>query len=197
MNIKEFTAYLVGLTNRPDKAAELKTCIQQAVKELHLAGMFARDLVHDPITLSNPSYPVGFNLPKNFRRLHSVQPIDLAGNVVRAETHNGALRLLEPGELSWNKRNPERNYAYVSGSTITLATNTGVSRFIISYYKLPDIRDDYLETWLMDAEEALVQQGALAKFHGGEQNEKLAMHYERMYQAGKLRIATEYSGVGV
>jgi hypothetical protein len=49
----------------------------------------------------------------------------------------------------------------------------------------------------MQAEEALVQHGALAKFFGGDQNERLAAHHERQYQAGKLRIATEYAGVGV
>lgn len=198
MNIKTFTAHLVDVTSRPDRASIIKSAIRQTVKELHSAALFSRDLVNDPITLDNPSYPVGFNLPPNFRRLLSVQPIDQNGQIVRVpDTHNGALRLLEPAELAFNSRNPYRNYAYIGGSTIVASTTTGVNRFLISYYKFPDVNDDYLETWLMTAEEDTVQQGALAKFYGDDQNQSLSAYYERQYQAAKLRIASEYAGAGV
>ena len=198
MNIKTFTAHLMELTNRPDKELILKSAVRQTVRELHSSGLFSRDLVNDPITLSNPAYPVGFNLPPHFRRLLTVQPISENGQIVRVpNSHNGALRLLEPAELSFHSRNPYRDYAYIGGNTIVVNTTTGVTRFLVSYFRYPDTNDDYLETWLMVAEEVVVQHGALSKFYGDEQNKDLSAYYERQYQAAKMRIATEYAGAGV
>lgn len=197
MNIKNLATYLVDETGRPDKYEKLRRCVRQTVKELHSAGLFARDLVTDSITLEAPVYPVGFNLPPNFRRLVAVQPLDSTGNKIYVPgSHNGCLKMLEPAEVFANVRNPEHNFVFIGGSTITLKTNLGVTKFLITYYTYPEISDDYLETWLMAAEEDAVIEGSLAKFYESEQNRELAINYSRSYQAAKMRIATEYSGVG-
>jgi hypothetical protein len=179
MTLNEIHAVLLARTRRVDRSDELRTSIRKAIRTVHSAAYFPQDIVEEAVQLGSAFTDFKVPRPPRMRKLTIAAPLDAQGRPVRLPTKDNAYELVDSADVIDSFHQRRSNICYMAGNAIVFKSSSGVSNLYLSFYALPEVSDNNLETWIMRDYEGIIIDATLSDFYLVLGQEQLAATHKR------------------
>lgn len=148
MNLAALLTEVYSLTNRPDLVTQSTTAVKAATLKLHGMDYFYKDLVDTSILfaaaakLQSFDYKLTFPLWRNIKYLRKYD----------ATLNEGTdfLDIIPPDFVVDGYSINRENVCYMAGSLLNIRSSSDEIRYLIGYYRNPDITTDGWDSWIAD-----------------------------------------------
>lgn len=149
MTLDEMVVVVVGQTRRVDKTDEIRRAVRKAITQVHSVAFFKRDRQEDVLTLNESLNRFKIPLPARTRKVESIIPLSIAGHPMRITTDDNRYEYIDATDLIDSFFNSKTDTYYETGSTLVINSSVAPPQLFVSWYQLPEVADNKLETWLM------------------------------------------------
>lgn len=196
MTLEEIHAYLLTRTRRVDKSAELRTSVRKAIRTVHTAAYFPIDIVEEEVDLGGMHTTFKIPLPPRVRKFLNIAPLDVNGHPIAITTPDNTYEHVEATDIINSHFERKSDIYYVAGGTLTVKGSVGASRLFVSFYALPEVSDNNLETWLMRDYETVFIDAALADFYSQVGQQQLAANARQEMMIALQQLINDYVNMG-
>ena len=165
MNLEAIVAEVLARTMRVDKTDEIRKSVRKAIRMVHTAAYFPRDIVEEEVDLGGTYQKFKIQLPPRVRKFTNVAPLNSNGDPVPITTKNNTFEYVNAQDIITSHHERKSDIYYVTGGTLTVKSTVGAQKLYVGFYALPEISDNQLETWLMRDYESVFIDAALADFY--------------------------------
>lgn len=165
MTLDELVTLVADRTKRIDKLTEIRTSARKAIRTVHSAGYFPRDIVEDEVDLGGVHSEFKIMLPPRIRKFVGIAPLSSNGKPIRLTTADNFYEQITPKEVINNSFTKKSDTYYVAGATLIVRGTVGAAKLYVSYYAYPEVQDNSLETWLMLENDSIFIDATLADFY--------------------------------
>ena len=156
---------IVSRTNRIDKTDVIRSSVRKAIRMVHTAGYFPRDIVEESVDLGGTYSDFKVALPPRVRKFTIVAPMSATGNPLQLTTRDNTYDYVSASDLIDSYFERKSDIYYVAGEAIVVKGTVGASSLYVSYYCYPEVQDNNLETWLMKDNDSVFIDAALSDFY--------------------------------
>ncbi len=184
MNLAGIIQVVKDRTRRIDKSDEITTAVRKAVRTVHSAAYFPMDLVEEEVDLNGTHHNFKIPLPPRIRKFVAVAPLASTGQPLNISTINNLYDYISPTDVINSFHTRRNDVYYVAGTALSVKSSVGAAKLYMSFYAQPEVADLNLETWLMEAHEAVFIDAALSDFYNsiGRDKEARAHKQEMLMQ---------------
>lgn len=166
MNLTEIVEAVIEHSGRPDQEAFITRKVRAAIRQVHAAGMFPRDLVEELVELQEPTNLIKLTLPPRFRKFKALMPAQSTGNMLRTVNPRNDYLCVDPTDIVTMAYQSRQDVYYVAGAVVNIRSSSKPDAVYMLYYNYPEVADPYLETWAMAAQPELFIDAALVAVLG-------------------------------
>jgi hypothetical protein len=165
MTLEEMVTAIVDRTKRVDKRVEIRQAVRKAIRLVHTAGYFVRDIVEEEVDLGGTHHQFKIPLPPRVRKFITVSPLNSSGQPIAITTDDNTYDGVSSTDIISSFFERKYDIYYVAGAVLTVKSTVGASKLYVSFYAYPEVADNNLETWLMRDNESIFIDAALMDFY--------------------------------
>ena len=193
MNLQELTTELSTELRRPDMVDRLRSLVRQVVIQCHAASQFQRDLVEELVPVPSPGPVIKITQPPRLRRLLTIAPADMYGNLVATRNPEGGFSIRSPADIMTQAGNQMVDIAYIAGPTIVVRAACAYTNLFMQYFQTPDVQDVLTQTWIMEQFPDLIKTGVRARYYQAFTNPQAAGEAQ-LFQSDLLDLVASFGG---
>ncbi len=198
MTLDEIVAEVVAQTRRVDKTDEIRRTVRKAITQVHNVAFFKRDRQEDVLILQDPLSKFKIPLPARCRKIESLIPMSAGGAPIRITTHDNRYEYIDAADIVNSFFNSKTDTYYDTGSTLVINSSVAAPQLYVSWYQLPEVADNNLETWLMALHDNIFIDTAKMMFWQSNGRDQLARSMrDTLFQVDYQMLINNYSMGGM